>query len=115
MASGDARDPWVTSQQIGTQSLKCCSFNMAICHNPIFSCDTLLLRINCFYTSLLRIISCYAVAYNRNIYFFQIFFLLQIVVCRFCTAWRFCAIDDKMKFGSTFGQPQIDLLFLMQK
>ena len=27
MASGDARDPWVTSQQIGTQSLKILQLN----------------------------------------------------------------------------------------
>ncbi len=26
MASGDARDPWVMGQQIGTQSLKTCIF-----------------------------------------------------------------------------------------
>ena len=50
-----------------------------------------------------------ALAYNRNIYFVHFIFYRRFVVFRFCTACRFCAIGDKINFGSTFGQPQIDL------
>ncbi len=75
------------------------NYNMAIRHNRILCCDTSLLQINCFHTSL-------AYCFLLHIVFFSFFYIFNVCWCRLvCVSPLFLLIVDIFGDFADFTPP----------